>query len=408
MSKELLNHNIKSFASLFFLGLVWTVFSFSIATAQSIFSTVGFGELKYFNSGRSEGMGGIGTALEDQIGYNRFNPSLAAFLSRTTINSGYIFEGVKVRQPVNQFFNHLSRWSGGAFSIRIKDGLVISIGLNQVSDYKFDFQIPIKESLYQTRIQGNGGVSSGHISFACKISKNFALGISFLRYFIRLEETSSIRFNNPDFTDSEDLISTILFGNTVSFGMFYRLNKKLSLGSYLIFPSDLTGRIESRPIYLSNPIVRDASATIPYFIGLGSVYAFSEEIFTGMDLTLFKGSKVKLDGKCPPYIMDATKLSFGGEWTPEKDLTANYIKRINYRMGFSYLRPYIKDTDNSSLNSYSFSLGFGFPFNYGRGRIDVALEAGMRGSKNTDLASEKIFRFIISIGSGELWFMRPE
>jgi len=75
----------------FIVILLINVFSV-YAAAQSIFSSYGIGELRYFIHTRSIGMGGVGLAIVDPITQNHVNPALMADLSNTSVSGGIRFE----------------------------------------------------------------------------------------------------------------------------------------------------------------------------------------------------------------------------------------------------------------------------------------------------------------------------
>ena len=93
--------------------LLLLIFLFGeIIYSQSMFSTIGLGEIRSFINVRSSGMGNVGLAYQDDISYNRLNPANSARLKDTSFNTSFVFTGLRISQKNNSFSSSLSIASG--------------------------------------------------------------------------------------------------------------------------------------------------------------------------------------------------------------------------------------------------------------------------------------------------------
>lgn len=378
--------------------------------SQSMFSTIGIGKLNYFLNTRSSGMGYVGLAVPDNISYSRINPALSAGFKETSFNASFTFEGLKITSSETAFNASLSRLNGASLSIKIIDGLVITGGLFPVSDYEFEFISPDDEqAAYQLGVTGNGGINAGNVGIGYKINENISVGLSYNRLFGRLEEMTDLNFYDDEYTDTEDSIEKILSGNQLSAGVLYSVNKRAKVGGFFTLGCKLDGDVEFGYSYLSeSKKVADVNYHLPYSFGVGGMYQLNPKLLIGSDLRMFRGSQLKYNGSIMKVVQDAFMFSGGCEYTPSKQNYDSYSSRMSYRAGFYVHSPYLKDADYSSIREYFVTGGLGFPFNRNNARIDFSMELGMRGSKNSDLASEKIIRFTIGFSSNEKWFYRED
>ena len=400
--------NMKIVLKIASLCFIFLVIRFLSIYSQSIFSTVGLGEIRYYINTRSAGMGHVGLAVNDELSYNRMNPASSAEIKDTSFNAGFAFESVRISQQDNSLSSSLSRFNGASLSIKIKNGLIITAGLFPFSDYEYEFYSREGSVNYSLGLVGNGGLSSGRGGVGLKLSEKVTIGFSINRLFGRLEEKTMIDFDDEDYIDTKDNIDKILYGNYYTSGFLYTINEKTRVGGFFSTGSKLNGRIEYSHIYGSSSQSPRIDVDLPYSLGLGGVYQLNPKTILGADLFIFKRSKLKYNSSKVDFVKDAYKICFGGEITPSNNIFDVYTRRMSYRFGFSINSPYIRDVDNSSIKEYFLTSGLGFPFYNNRARMDVSIEFGTRGSRKKDLASEKIIRLNIGFSSNEKWFSKED
>lgn len=375
---------------------------------QSLYSSVGIGELRYVNTVRSAGLGGSGIALPDHLAYNVFNPALGADLNDTSIGGSFIFEGLRTTQNETQFSNRLIRWNGISLNIKVLKNLSISGGFSPLSDYFYDFNFNTSSAGYQTQLQGRGGVSIGYAGVAWRISKPLAVGLTFQRYFGRLEEDSIIDFDDNAFLDTHDTVTHIFYGNSLKIGVHLSLSDNTQFGGYVNIPSSFTGTRELSYSYRSGVDNFRHSYQIPLRIGAGGTHRLTERLLINSDFDFFQGKNLKIADTVQPYFDNGFRISAGGEYLITSDQRSAYRDRVAYRLGGFYNRPYVRDSDGSALHEFFLTTGLGLPLFRTSARLDIAFEFGLRGNSNKDIASERVFRFLIGIHSIERWFFRPE
>ena len=72
-------------------------FSFTSLYAKdggSVYTRYGLGDIRYYQSGRSVGLGGIGAAIFSNYSINRLNPAGWTTLNRTRYEISGMFEGI--------------------------------------------------------------------------------------------------------------------------------------------------------------------------------------------------------------------------------------------------------------------------------------------------------------------------
>ena len=397
---------MKIYLKYIFIYIVLIFLTSETIYSQSIFSTIGLGQIRYFINTRSTGMGYTGLAVNDELSYNRVNPANSTSIKNTSFGAGFVFEGIKISQKNNSLSSSLSRFNGGSLSIKIKDGIVITGGLYPYSDYEFEFYSRISDANYSTNLIGNGGLSAGSGGIGVKITEELSLGFSLNRLFGRLEEQTLIDFDDLDYIDTRDNVDKILYGNYFTSGFTYKISEKIKTGGFFSTGTKLNGRIEFKHIYEKAGESPKINIKLPYSFGLGGTYKLNPKTIFGADLLIFKGSQFKDNNADVDFVKDAYRICFGGEITPSSQIFDEYLKKMSYRVGFFVNSPYLKDIDNSPIKEYFITCGLGFPFNRNRARLDFALELGMRGSRNNDLASEKIIRFAAGFSSSEAWFLK--
>ena len=84
-----------------------------------------------------------------------------------------------------------------------------------------------------------------------------------------------------------------------------------------------------------------------------------------------------------------------------------YQQRMYYRGGL-YFGQLNMLSNSNSVGEYGLGIGVGLPILSPNDRIDLALQYGKRGDLSTNLASENIFRFNVSVTAASLWFVREE
>jgi len=94
------------------------------------------------------------------------------------------------------------------------------------------------------------------------------------------------------------------------------------------------------------------------------------------------------------------KLAFGG---------SNYIKRVQYRLGFTYSDGYL-DLKNTNISNYAITAGLGLPVGIGRfddiAIVNISAQYGKMGTTNNSLLQEDYYRIVLGFTFNKRWFIK--
>ena len=104
-------------------------------------------------------------------------------------------------------------------------------------------------------------------------------------------------------------------------------------------------------------------------------------------------------------LANSMKICGGVEYTPAYNSITKYYKRINYRIGASYMNTPLQFANNQ-LNEISISFGFGIPVKKSRTKYDFSCSLGQRGTTKDNLLKEQFVRLRLSVSYDGIWFVK--
>jgi len=99
------------------------------------------------------------------------------------------------------------------------------------------------------------------------------------------------------------------------------------------------------------------------------------------------------------------KLSAGAQFTPNDRSIKSYFSNVQYRLGFHYEQTYLQ-LRNNQLKEYGISAGLGMPVRRSGAMLHFAVEAGKRGTVDSNLIQENFLRISIGFTLNDLWFIK--
>jgi hypothetical protein len=97
-------------------------------------------------------------------------------------------------------------------------------------------------------------------------------------------------------------------------------------------------------------------------------------------------------------------MAIGSSFTPDYKSVQSYLKRLIYRVGFSYQElPYV--INGTQINDFGINFGASFPTS-GSSSIDTSFKFGQRGVSENNLVRESYFQFVIGITFNDRWFVK--
>jgi hypothetical protein len=145
---------------------------------------------------------------------------------------------------------------------------------------------------------------------------------------------------------------------------------------------------------------------VPFSFGIGLGYQAGERLIFAADYFVQPWREADFNGVDLPEIRNSYRIGVGGESLPARDLSAPWLSRLNYRLGFFYHATYYQ-INGEPINEMGVTGGLGFPMNRDT-RLMVSLEYSTRGTTANGLVKDNIVRLSVSLNIGELWFVRYE
>ena len=389
----------------------------SPATAQSFFSSRGFGERTDYTSAQAIGIGGANIALPDQFQTNTLNPATLVNINLSRLSGDFIHQSFWTTSPEGSGFSKYNNLNGISLAIPLKvNRLVVAAGLTPFSqfDYSFDESGVIDDYHYQKIVEGEGGLNKIHVGFGSTIFKRISLGAYFNYYFGKMTKKWRVDYVSDLFWDTSDDIVRKVWGSSFTFGVNINPISSLYLGGFFTPQHELTYRDAvqfgtQKGSYFNKLMdyeLEEQKMTMPEMWGTGAVFTAKNRYRFAASYLLEPWSKFDGSGIIANELQDRYRFSVGMELLPSNNLVAKYHEKMTYRAGYFYQQLNFTDEDGQAIKEYGFSLGFGFPYYSGKGRVDLALQYGKRGGLSSDSVKENVFQVYISVIAGEKWFVR--
>lgn len=103
-------------------------------------------------------------------------------------------------------------------------------------------------------------------------------------------------------------------------------------------------------------------------------------------------------------LRNSERISAGVQWQPKVGYRRNYFANVQYRFGARYYKTYL-ELKNTRIQEYGLTAGFGFPLK-DLARLNLGMEAGIRGTTDSNLIRENYFRVVFSVSINDRWFQR--
>ena len=387
------------------------------------YSRYGIGDLVDGSNVLLRGMGYTSTSYSSGTAVNTDNPASYASLRLTTYEAG-ITGSLRTIRVGGEKYN-----TGSATIANLNVGIPLgkngglALGLrpqSKVFYHNVDSSLRFADgSRGVSDYNGDGGLNYAFIGAAGKY-KGFSLGFNFGYMFGTIRNTSVTRNIDTTVLLSSDITRYTKIGGIYwKGGLQYEtpINNKLKLrvGATATINQDLNA---SREEYLSTfhytsggTLVTDTAyhnsdisgkVTLPLSIS-GGVMLGGDKWSASVDYTNTNWSQYRNYGAIDSVADHTSRISVGGEYTPNATALYAYLPRITYRLGFYYGTDYVK-LRNTDINYYAVTLGGSLPFKRSADRIHIAAEIGQRGTETNNLVKENFFRFHLGISLNSKWF----
>ncbi|MBN2412581.1 hypothetical protein JXQ31_12905 [candidate division KSB1 bacterium] len=391
-----------------FINIVIAFFIFcfiDIIHADSFYSSIGLGIPNYFVSQKASGMGSTGIGVVDRFALNAINPAAINIYGLTTISINSYFNMSVSKISDRSVVTRNGYPSGFFFIVPLKRNILLLSSVKSLTSSKYTLSLnQSNENVNYTRlVRGNGGLSSGSLGLQYQISDKLYIGALGNFIFGTFNEEWKTLFDDESYLDTSDDFVTHLWGISFDIGIYVSPLSNLGVGA--VYKSKSLLHLENN-LTLGNTKKTDpvtSERDYPSSVGFGISYKVSK-ILMAVDYYMQSWDQFK-DNHVTRYP-NFNRLGAGFEYLDTNDALAKYHRRVAYRAGVYFSQLPFEDVTGNPVNEKFISIGLGLPFHKFFGRVDFAIEAGLRGNASENSYQDTVIRFSGSITGSELWFQR--
>jgi len=421
------------FKRLIFRGLIVLLLGQGQLLAQTTYSTysiLGVGDYVDPAVAAAMGMGGLGISNGSFSYLNNSNPALLYHNRAALFYASMVGESKNISQnnfePTTSGSGNLSNLSM-AFPLR-RDKWTFSLGLQPYSSVNYAFiydGFSSDSSVPNSAIilnEGSGGITALNFSVGGLIYKGLSVGIkgSYLFSGYEKEFTSTVDVIQPNYT-AVYLQRQSVQDFALGFGVAYKKkigNLQLGLGVIYDLKNDANGsKFESiKQVSITNNVIfsdtlsnnTENVLSLPATLGVGVSIGRPQKWLVGVDFKTqdWSNLQVPVTGS-PQKFGKGRKYVLGGELTPDAFDVKSYIKRVTYRVGFTFEeKPYwLADTQIKE-----FGINFGWSLPVSRfSSLDFGFMIGSRGTTDNNLVKEDFLKvYFGATFNDHRWFIRPK
>jgi len=424
---------IKYLKYIFFLTAAAGHFTASAqSTISSPYSSYGLGNINGAFLPQNRAMGGISAGLRKPDSYFNINPANPASYSTLYLTSfdiglsGNLVNLARGSQNENGFNASLSHI---LFGVPVSRKSALSFGLMPYSQLGYDFKEAGKIDTTDVNYlyHGEGGLSKAYLGYGFQIGRNVSLGFNVNYLFGKLSKSRSAEF--PFETSS--LSSRIENSNSVGglsydYGIQYFANisektrlvigysgsasSKLNVTPLTLFTRYKVDQNGNESIALDSLFSEESSKVklkLPLMHTAGFVFERPGKWLVGADVSYGKWSSYRNPAD-KASLEDSYGVSIGTQITPDVTAVSNYLKLIDYRLGFNYNKTYI-NINNTDVKEMSITAGFGFPLPSTRStfyKLNLGAEFGQRGTLENNLIRERFVNVYLGFTLNDKWFQK--
>lgn len=399
-------------------------FSAFIAEAQenvsSPYSYYGIGLTNFKGTVENRSMGGL-SIFADSIHINMQNPASYGRLKMTNYSIGASHDRINLKSDVASDNAKITSLDYLSLAFPVSDK--VGIGLGVVPYTSVGYRILDTEEGSASLLNGRGGMNKVFLSAGWAVTKELSVGVDANYNFGNFQNSQSINRGELQY-GTTDVNRSDIKGFTFNFGANYQkmLNETLTLhvSSTYAPAMDLdsengraistvdfsggTGRvIDFRELDLAN-----TQFEFPSKVSLGAGLGERNKWFVGAEYANVGSSSYEdsfsFRGDNGEYE-DASQISVGGFYIPQYNSFSSYFERVVYRAGFRFDETGLIVNDEP-INEFGMSFGLGLPVGSNFSNINLGIELGQRGTRDSGLIQENFLRLSIGLSLNDKWFTK--
>lgn len=385
----------------------------------SAYTMFGIGDLAYYPSARSAGMGYTGIGLPSQGYINALAPAAWSRVNRVRVDANALYEGINTSDATAKLYQARGLFQGVHFAIPISpaNGIVFAAGFSPFSRIAYNISHTNSQGGVDYRLNdiGSGGLTRGQVGLSYAPFEDLALGASVNYLFGKTSTqrtlvplTSGVSgatlFVEQEHRGTNFTFSTIFTG----LGRVSEALRPLSLGFVVTTQANLSYDLTNRLEFVAETDTTQSAEqtlTIPVAFGVGAAYQVADRWLLAADYYTQAWSKARANGLPLLNIRNSNRFGFGIEKLPLKD-ASSWWDKLAYRLGLVYEATYYR-INGEPINLWAVTGGVTMPVS-GETRFTLGLEYAQRGREQTPLVKDRIIRVSFALSFAELWFVRYE
>ena len=399
----------------FILIITTTVASLADNGINSPYSRYGMGVLSDQNLGVNRQMGGLGYALRSGSYINLLNPASFAAADTLTMlfDAGFSLQNVNFKEgnvqknAKNGSFDYL------AMQFRACRNVGVSIGFLPYSNVGYSFATKTNGDVEGTdNYNGEGGIYQPYIGIGWSPVKNLSVGLMASYIYGDISHTIYNNFTESNNTDRQRQYKVDVRSYKLDFGAQYTTelsNKhKITFGATYSLGHDMGAdayMVETNTT--SDTTKLNGAFKLPHSVGIGTLYNYNDNWKIGLDYTFQNWGAANFFEY--DKGVNRSKISIGAEYSPNKMMSRNLLKKMNYRMGAYYAQPYTEIQGQEGCEEYGLSAGFSIPIINrinNRSILHISGQLIRVEPKSSGLIAETYLRLNIGLTFNESWFMK--
>lgn len=383
---------------------------------QSIYSSIGMGEMTLPSTTRAAGMGIQGVALEDFHEISLINPALW-YLPRLT---GLTLEFQSSSYNFSSGQNNYSEFDGFNFHFPVAGRLGVALGFSPYTYVGYNFKREGNQAIlsstsvsdtvrYSSTQSGSGGIGAGFAGVGWLITDKLSIGASISVLIGQIDVNQRFQVTEPDDYISRSISSVSnVYGSNLVLGASYRslFRENDNLGFRAEMPLSLLIRREDD--YLTGAVDTTEISDLlwPYQFSAGYTLNVTSRWRTAIeasywlpedDLTGYVFDSKQFD------LTNALRIGLGMEYRFSLD-PDDWWDRLSWRTGIRYNQFLESTAGGEQPTGIEWVGGIGMPFNQGMNRLDVSFFVGQRSGPTDAFIDETRAGVQIGITVSEPWF----
>jgi len=393
---------------------------------SSPFSRYGLGDLHPYSYGRTTAMGGASLGSRHAVQINTANP--ASYTANDSLSFIFDFgiDGIysNYKSTTGSFKANDVNFRYFALSWPVTKWFGAAMGLQPYSD--MGYQVGFTDQItgggkVAHSYEGEGSTSKAFFGAAISPFKGLSVGANLNYIFGRLNQNTSILFDDATIFYIYRTEGTRLRDFSLSYGLQYDLEIKkdhfLTLGLTFEKQTDFTAlhSVSSyRSITVGSSSLTDtlkyqpetkSIIKLPSTYGIGLSYTRLNKLEINADYYHAGWSKTTFFGAADPLITDQNRLSLGFEYIPEAFSIRSFMKRVKYRAGIHQESSYLM-LNGHQIKEFGVSLGAGIPFPKSKSTANFAIEFGKKGTTDFNLVRDNYTKLSLYLNLYDYWFIK--